>query len=444
MRWGKTKTAIDFANAMHDLEGVKRVLVICPIAALGVWPDEIDLHTPEGYDLEWMIVNFESVYDRVYGKNRTWSQTRSRELHDFDADLFIVDEVHNLGNPNAVSSRFAYDLSRQARFRLLMTGTAFHRKPFYVFGQAKLYDPAVFGTSFSAFKQMVAVMGGYGGYEVIRYQNLDWMMDKLRPWMWIEDYVPPGDPMVNVLRYNLTGTNLERYVAMERDSIITFDDGETVTSPIVLSRHLRCQMIAGGWVKLESGKYRRVGKDAYRVALSRFHEYADEGIEKVVVGCRFIPEIRDVADAAVRAGYRPILMHGAVNKHLRPHRIKDFNRTDDRAMFIAQMATAKEAIDLSSADTMMLYSLSESFVTHDQFTRRIEKYQDDRQLQYDYLVATGTRAEVTYEALKVKQDVATFMPRNPRLVEEITAKLSKETRDENRTDRRRHHAAGRR
>jgi hypothetical protein len=440
MRWGKTKVAVDFANAMHLMEGVKRVLVVGPISSLGVWPQQIEEHTPPGFDLDWMVVNYESVYDRLYGKRRQWTPVPSPELHDFDADLVIVDESHNLGNPNAVSSRMTYGLCQQARFRLLMTGTMFHRKPFFVFGQAKLYDPAIFGTSFTAFKHMVAVFGGYGGYEVLRYQNLDWMMDKMKQWVWIEDYVPPGDPVVNELRFELTGPGLRRYLTMEHESILTLR-GQTVVSPIVLSRHLRCQMIAGGWLKAESGKYLRAGDDAFRVGQDRLREYAEQGIEKVVIGCRFVPELKDAAVAAQSAGFKPILLHGRVDKDDRVNRIRHFQKINRPAAFVAQLQTAKESIDLSAADTMLFWSLSESFVTHDQFSRRIEKYEDERTLMYDYLIPNGTRTEVTYESLNEKEDVARFIAKDPKRVEMITAKLQEDTRedeDDHRSRGRRH------
>jgi hypothetical protein len=396
--------------------------VVCPISVLGVWPDQIHKHTPKGFGLEWLTVNYESTYDRDY-HGRSWTPVPAAELLDYDADLLIVDEAHNLGNPQAVSSRMVYELSRRARFRLVMTGTMFHRKPFYVFGQAKLYDPSVFGTSFTAFKRMIAVFGGYGGYEVLRYQNLDWMMDRIEPWCWIEEDVPPNQPpVINEIRFDLTGQGLMNYVAMDTDSILQVGK-DKVVSPIVLSRHLRCQQIAGGWIRTEDGRYVRVGQDLLRTGLDRIREYAEQDIRKVVVGCRFRPEMNDVARAAERAGFVPVLHHGGIRKETRPALINHWRESRKPSMLIAQMQTLKEGVDLSAADTMLLWSLSESYVTHEQFTSRIKLYDDDRTLMYDYLIPEGTRTEVTYEALGEKQDVARYMATDPQRVERITSKL---------------------
>jgi hypothetical protein len=436
MRWGKSKTAVDFAGAMHLLEGVQRVLVICPLSVVPVWEDEIKKHStdweilyelgdprsefpPLGSDtIQWHIINFEQVYDRHRSEDGTWFPVVNLQLESRRWDLIIVDESHHIGNPQAVVSQYTYRLGRNARFRLIMTGTMFHRKPFFVFGQFKFLDASIFGDSFVSFKKKVAIMGGYGGYEVLRYINLKWMIAKVKPLTFIQKSVPPRDVSVNVIRFDLEGANLAHYVRMEKESI-TEVGGEEVISPIILSRHLRCQQIAGGWVKTET-KYRRVGSDKYRRAKDRMQQYADSDIDKFVVACRFIPELRDAAAAAKAAGYKVILYHGGLSKEQRGVRMRAFADTSQRCAFIAQIAAGKEGINLSAASVMMFYSLPESFVDFDQFRNRIVKFQDERNLMYDYLVAWGTRDQVTYEAMRVKEDVAKYIATRPKLVEEIT------------------------
>lgn len=435
MRWGKTKVAVDFACclALLDANPRMRVLVVCPLSAVGVWESEIQKHSDNwalsytgdqfidmGDEISWRIVNYEQTYGRLYTEGRSWVPVPNQELLNYNADLVIVDESHRIGKPTTQQSKEVYRLGRRAKYRLLMTGTMFHRKPFYVFGQAKFYDPTIFGGAFGSFQKRIAIFGGYGGHKVIRYTNLKWMMRQMRKFVYIERYVPPRDTAHTPLYFTLTGRNREAYLAMEKESVLDLVD-ESVISPIVLSRHLRCQQIAGGWVKGEQ-RYRRVGDDKLRVARDRFQLYMDEGIQKVVVGCRFIPELSDAMTAARAAGYKVAVMHGGVPRADRDRKIKWFQEYDGPAVFVSQISTGKEGIDLSVADVMLFYSLSESYVDHDQFSRRIEKYNEQRVLAYDYLVAAGTRDEVTYEAIQMKKDVARFLLKNPRRVEKITAK----------------------
>lgn len=425
MRWGKSKVGVDFANCLHLTEGIERVLVVTVLSGVGVWENEIRKHTPEGIDLDWRIVNFERTYDRVYDE-RSWTAVPSASLREFDPDLIIVDESHHIGNPSTLASKMLYHLGKRARFRVIMTGTMFHRKPFYVYGQMRFLDPGIFGdVSFSAFKRRIAVFGGYGNYEVLRYQNLGWMMNQVKPHVHVEKYVRYREPVINPIYFHLTGANLEYYAEMEKESIIDVR-GSQVVSPIVLSRHLRCQQIAGGWVKTEDGTYRRVGTCQRDIAQDRLSEYMEQSIEKAVIGCRFLPEIRDVAVAAQQAGYRILLFHGGLKGTERTSRVATFQKTKRPTVLIAQLQTGKESIDLSAADTMMFYSLSESYVVHDQFSRRIERYNEKRTLMYDFLIPRGTRTEVTFESLQQKRDVADLIAEDPDMVERITSQLKED------------------
>lgn len=425
MRWGKSKVGVDFANCLHLLEGIERVLVVTVLSGVGVWENEIIKHTPEGIDLDWRIINFERTYDRVY-EDRSWIAVPSQGLKHFDPDLIIVDESHHIGNPSTLASKMLYQLGKRARFRVIMTGTMFHRKPFYVYGQMRFMDPGIFGdVSFSAFKRRIAVFGGYAGYEVLRYQNLGWMMKQIKPYIHTEKYVQLRPPVVNPIYFHLTGENLQYYAEMEKESIIDVR-GSQVISPIILSRHLRCQQIAGGWVKTEEGTYRRVGTCQRDVARDRLDEYMEQDIGQVVIGCRFTPEVYDAAVSAGKAGYRVLLFHGGLKRVERDRRVAAFQDSVRPTAFVAQLQTGKESIDLSVADTMMFYSLSESYVVHDQFSRRIEMYNEKRTLMYDYLIPRGTRTEVTFESLQQKRDVADLIAEDPDMVERITSQLKED------------------
>lgn len=447
MRWGKTKMAIDFAGAMHLLERVERVLVVTVTDGVPVWHEQIALHCAvpwtvlEPYDgssiwvsvdgenkhpgstgVAWKVINFQGLYARESIPGQSWVPVERKELVEFNADLVIVDESHHIGNPETLQAKHAYKLGNRARFRLFMTGTMFHRKPFYVFGQIKFFDDGIFGTNWGHFKDKVAIMGGRSGYEILRYRNLKWMVRKVKRWVYMEEYVPLREPVVNVIPAPLTGRNLQVYKKMEAENIVHVD-GSRATADIILTKHLRCQQIAGGWLKTDDG-YKRVGTCKLDMAASRLAEYREQDILKAVIGCRFLPELADLIKLARKLGYTPIPFFGSVPKADRPRRIAQFQDTSKPTLFIAQIRAAREAIDLSAASTMMLYSLTESYLDYDQFRRRIEVFEDTRTLQYDHIIVPGTRDEVAWQAMQEKQDVATFIVKRPDLVEAIVARNS--------------------
>ena len=53
---------------------------------------------------------------------------------------------------------------------MALTGTPAHTSPLDVYAQYRFLDPGIFGANFSAFRDRYAVMGGYGGYQVVAYR----------------------------------------------------------------------------------------------------------------------------------------------------------------------------------------------------------------------------------------------------------------------------------
>lgn len=437
MRWGKSWLAINASAGFYLQDGSRRVLIVCPNDVKDVWEEEISLHCPVDWTiihdltapdfppstgLEFHIRNFESVYGRVYDdpdNPRAWSVTTDQVLLDWKPETVVVDEVHHIGNPTAVQSKKVVQVGKLARHRIFLTGTPFHRKPFYVFGQFKFYDESILGGNFGAYKRHVAVFGGYGGYEVLRYRNLRWLRNQIKPHVHIAKYVPPTPPTNRRITFSLT-QSAAIYKEMEKESIVNVH-GQDITAPIVLTRHLRLQQIAGGWLKDEGGRYHRVGSEKREAFARRVEEYRDQDITKFVVGARFIPELKDIWETVKAFGYRPVLIHGGVAREERTKRRKFFTENDN-TVFVTQFRPSREGIDLSSASVMVFYSLPVDFLTYDQFKRRIEKYGEERSLLYEHLIAKGTRDEVSFKALSLGRDVAEYLMTDPRYVEQITKK----------------------
>lgn len=453
MRWGKTKVVIDVASALHLKYGISRCLAVTTTSGLGVWEAEIPKHSPipvivrnykgevvywTGDDcpfppqkaVEWLVIHHSILFaqDRDEERDpktgllvsRDWWAVPNPLVENFDPEFIVIDESHKIGNPGSEQCKMAYRYGKRARFRMTVTGTSFHRGPLAVFGQMKFLDDSLFGTAITGFRAMYVKFGGFGGYEIKGYRNLEHMADKIKDAVFIQEKPPLKRPPVIATTPIRLEESRDQYRKMEKESAIDVA-GKTITAPIILTRHLRCQQIAGGWVKTEDGHYHRVGSEKYRALEDKLTTYMEEGIDKVVIMSRFVPEIRDIARAARVAGYDFTTIHGGVPRgDARTARVARFQGAEKPIVFIGQVQAVAEAIDLSAASVMIWYSLPESYLLYSQGLSRIETYNEQRTLYYDHLIAKGTRDEVTWEAMKHKQDVATFLVKNPRYVELIS------------------------
>src|SRR5690606_16547233 len=87
--------------------------------------------------------------------------------------IVIADESQKIKNIKAQQTKAVTALGKMAKHRLILTGTPVTQSPLDFFAQYKFLDPRIFGTSFTKFRSRYAIMGGYGGYQVMGYQNLE-------------------------------------------------------------------------------------------------------------------------------------------------------------------------------------------------------------------------------------------------------------------------------
>lgn len=197
---GKTKEVIDIAVAKKLMNKYKHCLIICGVNGLKWnWVNEIHTHSDEGayilgqrkrgkkvvigsnndklLDLNniskikeyFIITNIESLRnDDITDK--------LKELCDKNVISMIAsDEVHKMKNP--ASQQGKAFLKLHAKTMIAMTGTPLMNTPLdlYIILKWLGYERH----SFYQFKNHYCVLGGFGGYQVVGYKNLDELQESL-------------------------------------------------------------------------------------------------------------------------------------------------------------------------------------------------------------------------------------------------------------------------
>lgn len=195
---GKTKQVIDIAIAKRLLKGYKHCLIVCGVNGLKWnWLNEIKTHSnEEGYILGmrgnkigsnndklkdvlamkkgkiknyFIITNVESLRDEAITK------ALADACEDKTIGMVAIDEVHKCKNPSSQQGKGILKL--QPETRIAMTGTPLMNRPFdlYIILKWLGYEKHAFG----AFKRHYAEFGGFGGYEVVGYKNLQELQERL-------------------------------------------------------------------------------------------------------------------------------------------------------------------------------------------------------------------------------------------------------------------------
>lgn len=202
MGLGKTKQVIDIACAKKLEKGYKHCLIICGVNGLKWnWKNEIATHSNEQ---AWILGQRVKNHKLVIGSNADKS-TDIDQLKDELADKYFIitnveslrsdyivsqlaklcndgtigmiafDECHKAKNPQSQQGKGILKL--QADTMIAMTGTPLMNNPFDLFIILKWlgYEKH----AFYAFKNHYADFGGYGGYQIMGYKNLDELEERL-------------------------------------------------------------------------------------------------------------------------------------------------------------------------------------------------------------------------------------------------------------------------
>ena len=201
---GKTKQVIDIAVARKVMYGYRFCLIVCGVNTLKWnWVNEIHTHSKEdayilGQRRKGTKIRIGSTKDKLEDLKLMYDRKephpyfiitnvesfRDKNIADTISDLCkkgiigmcAADEMHKMKNPTAQQTKGF--LKCLPYCRIGMTGTPLMNSPMdlYVILKWLGYE----SHALYSFKQHYCVMGGYGGYEIVGYKNLDQLTAQVR------------------------------------------------------------------------------------------------------------------------------------------------------------------------------------------------------------------------------------------------------------------------
>ena len=416
MGTGKTLTSIAIAGALYQFGKVSRILVTAPLSILGVWEQEFGqfadyphkvtvlkgsskekgemLKALEHGKLQIVVVNYESAW-RI-----------EKELLEFDADLIIADEAHKIKEARTAQSKAMHHLGDKARYKLLLTGTVITNKELDVFSQYRYLNRKVFGDSFYVFRNRYFDMVGYGNHlPRFRKSMLEDFLERMHSIAYRvtkAECLDLPDITEEVRTVELEEKAKRLYKELEKESYTELS-GSEVSAVNVLTKLLRLSQLTGGHLTDDEGDSNPVST-AKLDALSDLIDSAMAEEKKLVVMARFVPELNDIQRLLDDKGIGYASVRGGVKN--REEEIRRFQEDNDCRVFVGQIAAAGLGITLTSASTLVFYSLDYSMSNFEQAKARIHRVSQTENCHYIYLVAKDTVDVKVLKALRHKVDLA--------------------------------------
>lgn len=436
MGCGKTITAIAIMGSLWKYGKVKKVLVVAPSSVCGVWPKEMEemadfpfaaavmagdkkkrlaaldsLARAEKGALQMAVINYES----------TWREGIFEALAAWKPDLIVADESQRIKTHDASQSKAMHRLGDAAPYKLILSGTPVQNNAVDIFSQYRFLDSSIFGTSFYAFRNKYAIMGGFDKHQIVGYREMDDLIQKEHS---IAYRVTKSDALdlpeqTFENRYiQLSDADRKVYDQLKRDSYAELESGGEVSAPTVLTKLLRLQQLTGGFLRLDDTDAPKQVNHAKLDALMEIVGDCVDAGQKVVVFARFTAEIDLIVSALKKAGVSFGVIDGRTPTEHKVDRVtgahtmsrsevvEDFQTNPKTTVFLAQIQTAGLGITLHAASTAVFYSMDFNYASYQQATARIHRIGQRNVCTYIHLLVEKSIDEKVLKAIQVKDDLA--------------------------------------
>ena len=411
------------------------MLIVAPLSILGVWETEFAQFAAFDYALAVLTGDSAKKADTLRHMNGTALQVAvvnyesawrmEQELSVWGPDLIVCDEGHKIKTHNISASKAMHRLGAKAGYRLLLTGTLITNKAIDVFSPYKFLNPAIFGTSFYAFRSRYFDMVGYGNHTPVLKKSMEAELSaRLHSIAYRAakaDCLDLPETTDIIRQVELEPAARKIYRSLVKESFAELASGE-VTAPNVLTRLLRLSQLTGGFLGSDENAAVQQISSAKLSAMEDILESAVAEGQKLVIIARFLPEIRAICKELDGRGLRYACITGEVQD--RAAQVAQFQNDPDVPVFVGQIATAGLGLTLTAASTMVFYSLDYSMSNYEQAKARIHRVGQRNPCTYIHLIAKGTVDEKVLTALRNKADLAKALVddcrrgRNPFILEE--------------------------
>ena len=423
---GKTKQVIDVAVAKKLAKGYKHCLIICGVNGLKWnWYNEVLTHSDEKpyilgqrtrrngtivvggnadkfedvrnidrIDAYFIITNVETL------RYADITTELSKLCKSGNIGMIAADECHKMKNPSSQQGKAFLKL--QAETMIAMTGTPLMNNPLDLFIILKWlgYEKH----AFYAFKKHYCVMGGFGGYEIVGYRNLDELQEQL------------NDIMLRRLKADVLDlpekTYIDEYVEMTAKQAVIYkevtaeiksniDNIKMANNP--LAELIRMRQ-ATGYTGILSSTIQESAK------LDRMEELIADAVEnghKVVVFSNWTQMTTPIAKRLSK--YNPAVITGEINTDTRQQMIDKFQNNNSCKVIVGTIGAMGTGLTLTAGTVEIFLDHPWNRALYDQAVDRCHRIGQRNNVTIYNLLCKDTIDERIWQIVNKKGLMSDYM-----------------------------------
>ena len=366
---GKTYVSINICRWRIQNNNVKKILVVCPTSILLKWKAEI--HKFSEYDA--VVLHSENRQARIQ-KIKNFIKSGShfglinyealspfyKYLSKIPLDMVIADESARYIS-NAYTSKNGriekvkrtdtiFLLGDKARYRNILTGTLISNKPMGLWSQFRFLDKGeTFGLNFYAWRSHFFEKKEYYNYSTwdikkSRIKDLNNRIYENCITFKTKDIPDENFILVN-MEMNKELLKIYNTVKTKILSEIEVESGKAVINiKHIFTKLIRLQQITSGYIKDDSGKLNKLKHTPKLDAVKEEVETIMDNNESVIIWCKFRYTIELLSK--MLKTLKPIVMTGDDKHKIKSAKIKEFQTSKTKNVFIGQIVAGGIGIEL--------------------------------------------------------------------------------------------------
>lgn len=422
---GKTKQVIDIAIAKKLQNGYKHCLIVCGVNGLKWnWRNEIKTHSNEtGYilgqraksekirigsnkekledlvnidsiDSYFLITNVETLRDSAIA-DRLDLYCRQGVI-----SMVAIDEVHKCKNPTSQQGKGILKLNPECK--IAMTGTPLMNTPLdlYIILKWLGYEKH----AFYSFKNHHCIMGGFGGYQVTGYKNLDELQERLNEIMLRrlkKDVLDLPEKLFIDEYVEMTPKQAQIYKEATMAIKANIDNIKMSSNP--LAELIRMRQ-ATGYTGILSSSIQESAK------LDRMEELVEEALangKKVVIFSNWT-QMTNVIESRL-SKYSPDCITGETNDGIRQLIVNDFQTKDNHNIIIGTIGAMGTGLTLTAGTVEIFMDEPWTMATKEQAIDRCHRVGTTENITIYTLMCKDTIDERIHEIVEKKGMMAEAM-----------------------------------
>lgn len=429
MGTGKTKVIVDLlGNYYRDTSGLPPTVVVGPVAVINNWKRECATNQPhlrvavaqgsqakklEAVQLaknglvDILVINYESFW-------------RLAEELMFPMFAIVLDESTKIKHRATKQAKAIIKVSTRAARRYILTGTPTPNSPMELFNQVRFLDPTVFGASWYGFRDRYAIMGGYGGHEVLGWKNLDELTRKLAAISYRvmkKDCLDLPEKIFKEYRIPMDAAQAKIYKEMAQDLVTTIK-GSEIMATVVLAKLTKLRQLASGFCYDDMGKAIPLDTNPKLNQLEQILPEISKG-HKVVIWTSFREEMSMIGALCEKLKLGWARYDGTLDAKTRDAVVQEFQDPTGRyQIFVGQQHAGGLGITLTAADYCIFFSNDYSSEIRLQAEDRLHRIGQRNPVTYIDLITKGTVDSVIKRMLTQKVNLQEQILKH-RFVEEL-------------------------